>query len=173
MDYEFQHGVRCCSATGRQFTPGETYYSVLVAEGVELKRYDYAADAWRGPPETAIGWWQSQVPDAGGSRKHWATNDVMLQFWDELAKEPDKGDMRYVLTLLLARRRVFRFEGEKGRVAPAGCLERVLPATRCQLRSAAGRAVARASRSDTGGACVIAPLTGFREPSDYYYYYYY
>ncbi len=113
MDYEFQHGVRCCSATGRQFTPGETYYSVLVAEGAELKRYDYAADAWPGPPEAAIGWWQSQVPGADASRKRWAPNDVMLQFWDELAKEPDKGDMRYVLTLLLARRRVFRFEGEK------------------------------------------------------------
>ena len=37
----------------------------------------------------------------------------MLQFWDELANQPDKWDMRYVLTLLLTRRRVFRFEEEK------------------------------------------------------------
>jgi hypothetical protein len=114
MDYEFQHSTRSCSATGRQFAPGETYYSALLAEGAELKRYDYAADAWRGPPEAAIGWWQSQVPGRGPGRKRWAPNDVMLQFWDELAKEPDKWDMRYVLTLLLIRRRVFRLEDEKG-----------------------------------------------------------
>ena len=36
----------------------------------------------------------------------------MLHFWDELADQPDKQDMRYVLTLLLIRRRVFRLEEE-------------------------------------------------------------
>jgi hypothetical protein len=37
----------------------------------------------------------------------------MRHFWDELAEQPDKQDMRYVLTLLLIRRRVFRLEEEK------------------------------------------------------------
>jgi hypothetical protein len=127
MDYEFQHSGKRCAATGREFAPGETYYSVLVAEGAELKRYDYAADAWHGPPETAIGCWQSQVPDSRRSRKRWAPNDIMLQFWDELAKEPDKSDMRYVLTLLLTRRRVFRFEEEKGESAHHDALKVYCP----------------------------------------------
>jgi hypothetical protein len=113
MDYEVQHSTRHCTATGREFAPGETYYSVLVAEGADLKRYDYAADAWQGPPAEAVGWWKSQIPDRSTTRKHWAPNDVMLQFWDELAEQPDKRDMRYVLTLLLIRRRVFRLEEDK------------------------------------------------------------
>jgi hypothetical protein len=113
MDYEVQHSARRCSATGREFAPGETYYSVLVAEGAETKRSDYAADAWQGPPEEAIGWWKSQVPDRNASKKHWAPNDVMLDFWEQLAEQPEKQDMRYVLTLLLIRRRVFRQEEEK------------------------------------------------------------
>ena len=92
--------------------PGETYYSVLMAEGAELKRYDYAAEAWPGPPPEAVGWWRSQIPDHTAARKHWAPNDVMLHFWDELADQADKQDMRYVLTLLLIRRRVFRLEEE-------------------------------------------------------------
>ena len=50
------------------FAPGETYYSVLVAEGAELKRYDYAADAWQGPPAEAVGWWKSQIPDRTPAR---------------------------------------------------------------------------------------------------------
>jgi hypothetical protein len=112
MDYEVQHSTRHCTATGREFAPGETYYSVLMVEGADLKRYDYAADAWPGPPEESVGWWKSQIPDRTANRKHWAPNDVMLQFWDELAEQPDKQDMRYVLTLLLIRRRVFRLEEE-------------------------------------------------------------
>jgi hypothetical protein len=113
MDYEVQHSSRRCSVTGREFAPGETYYSAIVAKGTEVIRSDYAADAWQGPPADAIGWWKSQVPDRTTTKKHWAPNDVMLQFWDELAAQPERQDMRYVLTLLLVRRRVFRLEEEK------------------------------------------------------------
>jgi len=112
MDYDVQRSTRHCNATGREFAPGEIYYSVLMAEGAELKRNDYAADVWQGPPEGAVGWWKSQIPDHTAARKRWAPNDVMLNFWDELAEQADRQDMRYVLTLLLIRRRVFRLEEE-------------------------------------------------------------
>jgi hypothetical protein len=113
MDYEIQHTARRCSTTGREFAPGETYYSVLKAEGAEVNRYDYAADAWQGPPDDAVGWWKSQIPDRNAKKKHWAPNDVLLQFWDELEGQANKQDMRYVLTLLLIRRRVLRLEEER------------------------------------------------------------
>jgi len=112
MDYEIQRCTRHCTATGREFAPGEAYYSVVVAEGAELKRLDYSLEAWQGPPEGSIGWWRAQVPGAETRRKQWAPNDIMLQFFDELQQQPDKQDMRYVLTLLLIRRRVFRLEEE-------------------------------------------------------------
>ena len=37
----------------------------------------------------------------------------LLNFFDELAEQPDKQDMRYVLALLLVRRRVMRMEEEQ------------------------------------------------------------
>jgi len=110
MDYEVQRCTRHCAKTKREFSPGETYYSVLIAEGAETHRVDYAAEAWEGPPEEAIGWWKSQMPDRSAQRKHWAPNDVMLHLFDELGESPDKQDMRYVLALLLVRRRVMRLE---------------------------------------------------------------
>jgi len=110
MDFEVQRCTRRCAESGREFGPGEVFYSVLLAEGAEVHRYDYAADVWQGPPEGAIGWWKSQVPDRSTRRMYWAPNDVMLQFFDELAAEPDREDMRYVLALLLVRRRVMRLE---------------------------------------------------------------
>ena len=160
MDYEVQRSTRRCSTTGREFAPGETYYSVLVAEGAELKRYDYAADAWQGPPEEAVGWWKSQVPDRNAARKHWAPNDVMLDFWDELADQPDKQDMRYVLTLLLIRRRVFRLEEEKCDAAGAGAVGGVLSAPRGHVSGSRRRARAAADRSDSGGVGGAAAVDG-------------
>ena len=110
MDYEIQRCTRSCTATGKELTPGEEFYSVLVAEGAELKRHDYSTDAWEGPPEGAIGWWKSQMPNPAARRVHWAPNDVMLHFFEQLESQPDKQDMRYVLALLLVRRRVMRQE---------------------------------------------------------------
>jgi hypothetical protein len=112
MEYDLQHTARRCSVSDREFTPGEVYYSMLIEEGMQVKRIDFAADAWPGPPSDSIGWWKSQVPDRNSKKKHWAPNDVMLDFWDGLAEQPDRQDMRYVLTLLLIRRRVFRLEEE-------------------------------------------------------------
>jgi hypothetical protein len=113
MDYEIDRSAKSCAATGREFAPGEEFYSVLMAEGTEWKRCDYAAEAWQGPPAGAIGWWKSQMPDQHARRAHWAPNDLLLNFFDELAEQPDKQDMRYVLALLLVRRRVMRLEEEQ------------------------------------------------------------
>ena len=110
MDYDVQRCTRHCETSGRDLAPGESFYSVLVAEGAELKRHDYSLEAWQGPPPGTVGWWKSQIPDQSTRRKHWAPNDVMLHFFDELGRQPDKQDMRYVLSLLLVRRRVMRLE---------------------------------------------------------------
>ena len=110
MDYDIQRCTRHCATTGRELAPGETFFSALVAEGAETVRHDYGADAWQGPPEEAVGWWKSQIPDRNAKQLHWAPNDVMLRFFDELAERSDRQDMRYVLGLLLVRRRVMRLE---------------------------------------------------------------
>jgi len=114
MDYEVQRCTRHCAASGRELAPGEAFYSVLVAEGTELVRHDYSAEGWSGPPEGAVGWWKSQMPTQDAKRMHWAPNDVMLHFFEQLEQQPDKQDMRYVLALLLIRRRVLRQEESGG-----------------------------------------------------------
>lgn len=110
MDYEFQRCTRRCAASDRELAPGEEFFSVLVSEGAELRRLDYSVGAWKGPPEQAAGWWKSRMPDPASRRMHWAPNDVMLHFFEELENQPAQADMRFVLALLLVRRRVFREE---------------------------------------------------------------
>jgi hypothetical protein len=113
MDYEVQRCTRRCSTTGREFAPGEVYYSVLVDREGKWNRLDYATEAWTGPPDEAVGWWKSKISHRRATKRHWAPNDVMLDFWDTLADQPESLDMRYVLTLLLVRRRVFRWDEER------------------------------------------------------------
>lgn len=110
IDFDVQRCTRRCAKTDRELRPGEWIYSALVGEGAEVVRYDYSDEAWEGPPEGAIGWWKFQIPDPQSSKIHWAPNDVMLDYLERLDGQADKLDERYVLALLLLRRRVVRLE---------------------------------------------------------------
>ena len=110
IDYEVQRCTRRCATTQRELQPGEIFYSTLVAEGAQVVRHDYSQEAWQGPPEGVLGWWKSHMPERDAKKLHWAPNDVMLELLEGLASQPERQDMRYVLALLLIRRRVVRLE---------------------------------------------------------------
>lgn len=111
VDFEVQRCTRRCAATDREFLPGEEFYSLLVAEGVQVKRLDYSREAWQAPPDNAIGWWKSRMPEPNAKRLHWAPNDVILHYFEQLEGNEAQADLRYVLALLLVRRKVLRMEG--------------------------------------------------------------
>jgi hypothetical protein len=111
IDYEIQRCTRRCANTDRELCSGEACYSALVSEGAAVVRRDYSAEGWQGPPEHAIGWWKSTLIDPHAGRLHWAPSDVMLHYFERLMEEAAAEDARYVLALLLVRRRVLRVEG--------------------------------------------------------------
>jgi hypothetical protein len=113
LDYDIQRCTRRCAATDRELSVGEDCYSVLVPDGASVARRDYSAQGWQGPPENAIGWWKTAVVDPHAGRLHWAPNDVMLNYFERLLNDPTAEDARYVLALLLVRRRVLRVEGHE------------------------------------------------------------
>ena len=108
VDFEVQRCTRRCAETDEEFKAGEEFYSVLVSEGAEVVRRDYASSVWKGPPDANLGWWKSQMPDINQRKLHWAPNDVMLHYFEQLDREPDKVHTRYILTLLMIRRRILK-----------------------------------------------------------------
>lgn len=109
LDFEIRRSARRCAKTDREFQQGEIVYSVLVAEGADVVRYDYCPEAWQGPPENALAWWKTEAGEAAAKR-YMAPNDVVLHYFQQLDGQPDQEDVRYVLTLLMIRRRIVRLE---------------------------------------------------------------
>ena len=115
-DYNVHKHARKCAATDRPFAPGEAFFSVLAPtpedpDGEIIERRDYCREAWQGPPENAVGWWRSKMPD-GVAKPRLAPNEVMLELFHRWADEPQRVEARYVLTLLLLRRKVVRHATE-------------------------------------------------------------
>ncbi|MCC9605309.1 hypothetical protein LOC68_23605 [Blastopirellula sp. JC732] len=114
MDFDVQRCTRRCAATDRELLPGETIYSVLVRDGAEVVRQDYSAEAWQGAPEGAVGWWKSELPSGKSRGPDWAPSDVMLDYFESLAEDPTKEDVRYVMALLMIRRKILRLDEADG-----------------------------------------------------------
>src|SRR3978361_1723977 len=110
FDFEVQRCTRRCAATDRALEPGDLCYSVLEVQGADVVRKDFAAESWSGAPEGAVGWGKGRVPEPTAKKIKLAPNDVLLELFDQLAERPDQADLRYVLTLLLIRRRVLRVD---------------------------------------------------------------
>lgn len=110
LDFEVQRCTRRCAATDRALDPGDNCFSVLEIDGANIVRRDFSSDAWKGAPETAFGWWKSRVPDSTAKKIKLAPNEVLLELFEKLAEPADQQDLRYVLALLLIRRRVLRLD---------------------------------------------------------------
>jgi hypothetical protein len=111
LDFEIQRSTRRCAATDEPLEAGVVCYSVLEVHGGDVVRKDYAASAWTGPPAEAFGWWKSRVPEPNAKKIKLAPNEVLLELFDQLAERPESDDVRYVLALLLVRRRVLKLDG--------------------------------------------------------------
>lgn len=109
-EFEVARASRSCAATGRELRDGERFFSALVPAGAQLERRDYSPEGWTGPPAEALAWWQATMPSRSARRARLAPNDVLLELFEELAARPEVQDQRYVLALLLVRRRVLRLE---------------------------------------------------------------
>lgn len=127
MDYEIERSTRHCATTGREFSEGEEFYSVVDEVDGSLRRRDYSLEAWNGPPADALASWKCRMPRREASKKRVAPSELLLELFHQLASQPGQAPLRYVLTLLMIRRRIFRLEettcGESG----AECLSVYCP----------------------------------------------
>ena len=110
--YAIQGSQRVCAATGRALKPGEKVYTALFDEAGRFERRDFAADAWHGMPEGAFAFWAGRVPALNQKRKLTFDDDLLMECFERLADESEASriQFRYVLALLLLRRRRLRFD---------------------------------------------------------------
>lgn len=102
-----------CAATGRQLEEGQPYYAVLFEEGDAFRREDFALDAWRGPPPGAFCHFKTRVPHREPKKKRLLVDDeLLINFFQRLEDEtqPLRQHFRFVLALILMRKRILRYE---------------------------------------------------------------
>lgn len=112
LDYQIQPNSRRCCLSGRELKPGESFFSVLLEEGGKFVRREYGREAWQGPPPGAFSFWMGKVPARAQDRRPPVDDDMLLDCFARLEgqTEPARVNFRYVLALLLMRRKRLKFE---------------------------------------------------------------
>lgn len=119
-DYQIQPNTRRCSISGRQLLPGEKFFAVLVEEGDGFVRHDYSSESWQGPPANAFSFWAGHVPPPEESNRPKFDDEMLMDCFQRLEgeAEPRKVSFRYVVALLLMRRRRLKVDSSSKDAAP-------------------------------------------------------
>lgn len=101
-----------CSVSGRALAEGEVFHTVLFETPGGFERRDIAEESWDGPPEGAFCHFKTRLPEKTRPRKVFVDNDVLVGFFERLDRtdDPSKLRLRFVLALMLMRKRLLKYE---------------------------------------------------------------
>ena len=117
--WHIARSTRKCALSGEAIPAGAIFFSALVEGDESFERRDYLPEAWTEVDKAAFfSYWKNKGREAGEERKQAVDYDRLLAFYDGLegAEEPGKRLFRYVLALILVRRRRLRLD-DMGRTA--------------------------------------------------------
>ena len=119
VEYRVGRPTGVCAATGRGLSPGEPCMASLwESPGQEgFERRDYSIEAWEasGAPQGVFGYWRTVVPDPDSRPRILVDDAMLLDLFESLAGDTQRTRVvyRFVLCLILMRRRVLKYAGRK------------------------------------------------------------
>ncbi len=108
-EWKIASGRKECTVCGHRFDEGENLYSVLYEDEEGFKRSDYCLGCWGGRGEGAFSHWRTQVP-LRNEPAPLPPGEVLLDLFRKFGerREPRREQFRYVIALLLLRKKVLK-----------------------------------------------------------------
>ena len=123
-DYDISKTAGVCRSCGKELPCGEEFMAALKQAGDEFQREDYCLACWgaagaQAPPE-ALATWKTKVPQPEGKKKLFVDDELLINFFEALegTDEPSKISFRFVLALVLMRKKLLAYE--RSETAPDG-----------------------------------------------------
>jgi len=110
--WNIQRSGGTCAGTGRELAPGEEYYAALVDEQDSFERKDFSLEYWQEHRPEVFSYWKTVVPVPSAKKKLFVDDGVLINLFERLAdeKEPVRINFRFVLALILMRKRLLKYE---------------------------------------------------------------
>ena len=111
-DWEIKSRAHQCSRSGREFVDGEFFYTLLIREGEGFRREDLSEEAWKERNDNIqpFSFWRSKYDPPAPPPAEPLPRDDAEGLLRRLIQENDPAyaNVRYILALMLERKRVIR-----------------------------------------------------------------
>ena len=110
--WQVQRSAGTCAGTGRQLEPGEEYYAALIDQQTGFERRDYCSEYWNQHQPEVFSFWKTTIPLPSQKKKLFVDDGVLINLFERLTDEDDpvKINFRFVLALILMRKRLLKYE---------------------------------------------------------------
>ena len=111
MAYKVKKGAKGCSRCESAFVPEREFHSALFDEGKDWRREDFCGSCWSGRPDASFCHWKTRFQPE--EKRPVFDQDRVLTVFDHVseAESPSRNRLRYLVALMLVRKRVFRLLG--------------------------------------------------------------
>lgn len=116
-EWEISRTSGQCSGTGESIEPGCEYFAALVQTEEGLTRRDFSANYWDNSKPEVYCYWKTKQPDPDQKKQIFIDDAMLMSFFERLEEETDqeKINFRFVLTLILMRKRKLKYDSSQDR----------------------------------------------------------
>ena len=114
-DWEIARSAGECFGTGEQIEYGQEYFAALVESEEGLVRRDFCSDYWERQKPDVFCYWKTKLPESGKKKELFVDEEMLISFFERLAQETEseKVNFRFVLGLILMRKRRLKYDSTK------------------------------------------------------------
>jgi len=114
-EWEIDKPLGQCYGTGKKIEYGEEYFAALVETDEGLQRRDFCAAYWQAEKPDVFCYWKSRLPRPDQKKRIFVDDEMLTAFFERLAEETEqeKINFRFVLALILMRKRRLKYESSK------------------------------------------------------------
>ena len=115
QEWEIDKSLGRCFGTDKNIEHGEDYFAALVETEQGLKRRDFCVDYWQENKPKAYCYWKTKLPNPDQKKQLFVDEDMLMSLFERLGQETEqeKINFRYVLALILMRKRRLKYDSSK------------------------------------------------------------
>ncbi len=105
-----------CAVSGKPIHPGDKFFAALRETPEGLARVDVLPEGWDSFDKVGLlGFWQTHMPQHEQKKKLFVDDVILTELFERLgdATEEPKLNFRFVLGLILMRKRILSYEGSQ------------------------------------------------------------
>jgi hypothetical protein len=114
-EWEIDKPLGECSGSGRTINYGEEYFAALVEAGGVFERRDFSREYWESEKPEVYCYWRTKLPNPDEKKAIFVDDEMLMAFFERLAQETEqeKINFRFVLALILMRKRRLKYDSTK------------------------------------------------------------